>query len=144
MTAAAILPFELLELQTTAPEIEQAEADFIDALLDKFVMNVTALNNYLKCPLQFYYQNLIRIPSGKSEATEFGSAIHHALEKLFRKMQDGKKIHSRPKKKCYLILIGTCTDIVKILPKKHLKEEWNMDRKYCSIITTNTLIVGIQ
>ena len=54
-------------------------------------MNVTALNNYLKCPLQFYYQNLIRIPSGKSEATEFGSAIHYALEKLFKKMQDGKQ-----------------------------------------------------
>ena len=54
-------------------------------------MNVTALNNYLKCPLQFYYQNLIRIPGGKSEATEFGSAIHYALEKLFRKMQDGKQ-----------------------------------------------------
>lgn len=88
---AELLQFELLELQPTAPEIEQAEADFIDAILDKFVMNVTALNSYLKCPLQFYYQNLIRIPSGKSEATEFGSAIHHALEKLFRKMQDGKK-----------------------------------------------------
>ncbi len=94
---AELLQFELLELQPTAPEIEQAEADFIDTILDKFVMNVTALNSYLKCPLQFYYQNLIRIPSGKSEATEFGSAIHHALEKLFRKMQDGKQDKFPPK-----------------------------------------------
>ena len=54
-------------------------------------MNVTALNNYLKCPLEFYFKNLIRIPSPKNEATEFGSAVHYALEKLFRKMQDGKK-----------------------------------------------------
>ena len=89
--------FELLQFNAQAPEIEKAEADFITAILDKFVMNVTALNNYLKCPLQFYYQNLIRIPSGKSEATEFGSAIHYALEKLFRKMlaeprgQNGKQ-----------------------------------------------------
>ena len=50
-------------------------------------MNVTALNNYLKCPLQFYFQNLVRVPSGKSEATEFGSAVHYALEKLFSNMQ---------------------------------------------------------
>ena len=80
--------FELLQYSATAPEIEQLETDFIDALLSKFVMNVTALNNYLDCPLGFYYKNLIRIPTGKSEATEFGSAIHHALEKLFRNMQE--------------------------------------------------------
>ena len=86
-----ITNFELLQFNAQAPEIEQAEEDFITTLLDKFIMNVTALNNYLKCPLQFYYQNLIRIPSGKSEATEFGSAVHYALEKLFRKMQDGKQ-----------------------------------------------------
>ena len=91
LTEAQQIEFELLHFTAQAPEIEQAEEDFISALLDKFVMNVTALNSYLNCPLNFYYRNLIRIPSGKSEATEFGSAIHHALELLFRKMQDGKK-----------------------------------------------------
>ncbi|MFT3682139.1 MAG: PD-(D/E)XK nuclease family protein [Ferruginibacter sp.] len=83
--------FQLLQLSDQAPEIERAEDDFIDGLLAKFVMNVTALSNYLKCPLQFYYQSLIRIPSGRNEATEFGSAVHHALEKLFRKMQESGK-----------------------------------------------------
>ena len=34
---------------------------------------------------------MIRIPSPKNEATEFGSAVHYALEKLFRKMQEGGK-----------------------------------------------------
>lgn len=79
--------FGALEFTEMAPEIEKAEDNFINALVEKFSMNVTALNNYLKCPLEFYYKSLIRIPSGKSEATEFGSAIHHALEQLFRKMQ---------------------------------------------------------
>jgi DNA helicase-2/ATP-dependent DNA helicase PcrA len=91
LTEEQQMEFELLHFTAQAPEIEQAEEDFITAILDKFVMNVTALNAYLNCPLNFYYRNLIRIPSGKSEATEFGSAIHHALEQLFRKMQDGKK-----------------------------------------------------
>ncbi len=77
--------------EAEAPEIDKIEEEFIGHILDKFVMNVTALNNYLKCPLEFYFKNLIRIPSPKNEATEFGSAVHHALEKLFRKMQDGKK-----------------------------------------------------
>lgn len=91
LTVDEVAAFELLQFSNQAPEIEKPEADFVNAILDKFVMNVTALNNYLDCPLGFYYKNLIRIPTGKSEATEFGSAIHHALEKLFRKMQDGKK-----------------------------------------------------
>lgn len=74
-----------------APEIEKVEEEFIGRILDKFVMNVTALNNYLKCPLEFYFKNLIRIPSPKNEATEFGSSVHYALEKLFRKMADSGK-----------------------------------------------------
>jgi DNA helicase-2/ATP-dependent DNA helicase PcrA len=95
--AAEILEFEILQFNEQAPEIEKAGEDFIAGLLDKFEMNVTALNNYLNCPLGFYYKNLLRIPSGKSEATEFGSAVHYALEKLFRKMQDGKKDTFPPK-----------------------------------------------
>ncbi|WP_431213021.1 PD-(D/E)XK nuclease family protein [Puia sp. P3] len=74
-----------------APEIESAEEDFISRMLEKFVMNVTALNNYLKCPLEFYYRNLVRIPSPKNEATEFGSAIHFALQRLFEKMKEHVK-----------------------------------------------------
>ncbi len=83
----AALHFE----KTEAPEIDKIEEENISRILEKFVMNVTALNNYLKCPLEFYFKNLIRIPSPRNEATEFGSAVHYALEKLFRKMQDGGK-----------------------------------------------------
>jgi len=77
--------------QQFAPEIDHPEKDFINRLLENFAMNVTALSNYLDCPLRFYYTNLIRIPSSKNEATEFGSAIHYALEQLFRKMQDNNQ-----------------------------------------------------
>ncbi len=84
-----IADFSILHFSDTeAPEIEKIEEEWINRLLEKFVMNVTALNNYLKCPLEFYFKNLIRIPSPKNEATEFGSAVHYALEQLFRKMQD--------------------------------------------------------
>ena len=85
--------YTLLRLQSAPmPEIQQLENDFIVPKLEKFSMNVTALNNYLKCPLHFYYNSLIRVPSGKSEATTFGSAVHDALNKLFKKMQDGNNV----------------------------------------------------
>ena len=87
-----LMQFALLDFAETAmPEINKAEEDFITPLLDKFVMNVTALNNYLRCPLNFYFNNLIKVPSGKSEAAEFGSSVHYALQKLFDKMKENKE-----------------------------------------------------
>lgn len=88
LSADTLDTFRALQFMEQArPEISAAEEAFVAPLLDKFVMNVTALNNYLKCPLNFYFNNLVRVPSGKSEATEFGSAVHHALQKLFENMQ---------------------------------------------------------
>lgn len=75
-------------LRESRPFIEQGEQEMVQSLLDKFEMNATALNNYLKCPLQFYYQSLIRVPTGLSENTQFGSAIHFALEKLFERKKE--------------------------------------------------------
>jgi DNA helicase-2/ATP-dependent DNA helicase PcrA len=93
LTEAVKMQYKLLRLESTLkPAIAQLEADFIQPKLEKFAMNVTALNNYLKCPLHFYYNSLIRVPSGKSEATTFGSAIHDALNKLFVKMQNAGNV----------------------------------------------------
>jgi len=77
----------MLFQETAAPEIEKIEENFITEILDRFVMNVTALNNYLKCPLEFYFKTLIKIPSPKNEATEFGSSVHFAIQRLFEKMK---------------------------------------------------------
>ncbi|WP_207514764.1 ATP-dependent helicase [Longitalea luteola] len=89
MSDETLTDFQIVQFgETEAPEIGRIEDDFITALLDRFVMNVTALNNYLKCPLEFYFKNLLRIPSPKNEATEFGSAIHHALQRFFEKMKE--------------------------------------------------------
>lgn len=81
-----------------SPEIAQLDDDIITPILERFSMNVTALNSYLKCPLSFYYNNFIRIPSAKNESTEFGSAVHYALHMLFDGMQknDKKEFPSKP------------------------------------------------
>jgi DNA helicase-2/ATP-dependent DNA helicase PcrA len=87
--AEKLSEFQALQFsETAAPEIEKMEKDFVTRILEKFVMNVTALNNYLHCPLEFYFKNLIRIPSPKNEATEFGSSVHFAVQRLFEKMKE--------------------------------------------------------
>ncbi|MFM7672427.1 MAG: ATP-dependent helicase [Bacteroidota bacterium] len=73
------------------PVIDPAEQDWVDQQLRQFVMNVTALNNYLDCPLKFYYNNLIRVPSAKSEAAEFGTAVHEALKDFIQYMTEHDK-----------------------------------------------------
>lgn len=80
----------------TAPEIGKLEEATVSRLLQRFVMNVTALNNFLRCPLEFYFRNIIRIPAPRNEAAEFGSAVHYALELLFRKMQSAGETFPSP------------------------------------------------
>jgi DNA helicase II / ATP-dependent DNA helicase PcrA len=63
-------------------------------------MNVTALNNYLDCPLKFYYSSLVRVPSAKNESAQFGTAVHAALSDFINQMMNNEKIY--PDKK-YLL-----------------------------------------
>ncbi|MFD1256296.1 ATP-dependent helicase [Mucilaginibacter terrae] len=68
------------------PVVQLLDKNYINQLLQNYVLSVTHLNSYLDCPLKFYFQNLIRVPAGKSPAMAFGSAVHHALYKVFDKM----------------------------------------------------------
>jgi DNA helicase-2/ATP-dependent DNA helicase PcrA len=83
----------LLQFKEKArPEIQLVEDEYINQLLKKYTMSVTHLNNFLDCPLKFYYTNLIRVPAAKSESMAFGSAVHWALERLFVKMRERNNV----------------------------------------------------
>lgn len=75
------------------PVLQQMEKDFVNRQLEKFTMSVTALNNYLDCPLKFYYNNIIRVPSAKSEAAQFGTAVHEALSDFINHMMKNGKVY---------------------------------------------------
>lgn len=70
------------------PKVELLDKNYIDKLLQNYTLSVTHLNNYLDCPLRFYFQCLIRVPSGKSPSATFGQAVHWALNKAFRKLKE--------------------------------------------------------
>ena len=73
------------------PVLEKSEADYITTLVSKFTLNVTALNNYLECPLKFYYTNLIKVPSAVNEAAQFGTAVHAAMSDFINAMMQNNK-----------------------------------------------------
>ncbi|HEY2582580.1 MAG TPA: ATP-dependent DNA helicase [Mucilaginibacter sp.] len=74
--------------ETDQPKVELLDKNYIDLLLQNYTLSVTHLSNYLDCPLRFYFQCLIRVPSGKSPAATFGQAVHWALNKAFKGLKD--------------------------------------------------------
>lgn len=86
----ALLAFGAVVLQAHQQELPQELIDtaFVDTLLQKYSLSVTHLNTYLRCPLSFYFNTLLRVPAPMNAAMSFGSAVHYALEQLFRKMLD--------------------------------------------------------
>lgn len=74
------------------------EKNFLNDLFYQQGLSVTALNNYIKCPWKYFYNNLLRIPEALNKNLIFGTAIHNALKSFFDKFIKKEK----PSKK-YLI-----------------------------------------
>ncbi|HXH20313.1 MAG TPA: ATP-dependent DNA helicase [Chitinophagales bacterium] len=76
------------------PQLELAEEAAVRKALEDYSLSVTHLNEYLRCPVSFYFKYVLKVPTAKHESLAFGSAVHFALEQLFRKMQDNKRFPS--------------------------------------------------
>jgi len=80
------------EFQQTLMGYQYAKAqlidhDHIDRLLQSYSMSVTHLNKYLRCPLSFYFENILKVPKARSKSMGFGNAVHNALENYFNDIQ---------------------------------------------------------
>lgn len=69
--------------------------DFLAQLIHDFVLSPTALNSYLECPQRFFYDNILRVPKTKDFTQSYGTAVHKALELLFKKYKRDFKIPSK-------------------------------------------------
>ncbi len=67
--------------------IELANNQWIDRALQQIAISYTTLSKFLRCPLSFYYEQLLRVPFMKNDALAFGSAVHYALERFFKEMK---------------------------------------------------------
>jgi DNA helicase-2/ATP-dependent DNA helicase PcrA len=55
--------------------------------LEHFSLSVSAMNKYLRCPVAFYYEQVLCVPTAENDSLAFGTAVHYALEKMFQSMQ---------------------------------------------------------
>ena len=87
----ALLQAEALRmLEQEAPAIPVQDKALVDSLLEGFQLSVSAMNRYLRCPLSFYYEHVLRAPEVVSEAAYYGTAMHHALQRLFERMRTSR------------------------------------------------------
>jgi len=81
----ANLPQALLEqnnlilLRNQEVSVKLPAYDYLKKYLEGYTLSATHLNRYLSCPVAFYYENLLRVPTAKSEAGCIGTAVHDAL-----------------------------------------------------------------
>jgi DNA helicase II / ATP-dependent DNA helicase PcrA len=93
ISAEQMALFEPIDLVSDKPlQLAQAKEDFVNRQVASMEMNATALNNYLKCPLRFYFNNILRMPSGINENSNFGTAVHDALDYYFRDMLSNNNV----------------------------------------------------
>lgn len=82
LEAQATLLLESKPTEGVGPHDREA----VQALLEKFTLSITAMNKYLRCPLSFYYENVLRAPAVATEAAFYGVAMHNALRRGFEQM----------------------------------------------------------
>lgn len=57
--------------------------------------SVTHLNNYLKCPWEYFFVNLIRVPRAPTKHQMYGMAIHAALRIFFDAYKDERDLSKK-------------------------------------------------
>ena len=85
--ATLLSAYQTILSERKEPQIEPIQKAVVDELLVDFKLSISSLNAYLRCPLSFYYEKVLKVPSVTSEAAAYGLAIHHALMVLFEKMK---------------------------------------------------------
>ncbi len=66
-----------------------------DYMRDKFLttpLSVSALNNFIKSPLLYFFRNLVRLPQAQTKSLLFGNVIHGAFELYFNDVAQAKTV----------------------------------------------------
>jgi DNA helicase-2/ATP-dependent DNA helicase PcrA len=83
---AVLMAQEHLLLETILPTAPKLPAYQVRELLQQFRLSISSMNTYLRCPISFFYEYVLNVPTLMSEAATYGEAMHRALERLYADM----------------------------------------------------------
>ncbi len=58
-------------------------------------LTVTSLNNFLSCPWEYFFKNLVRLPKLPESHLSFGNAVHDALHRYFDSLREGRVVKKK-------------------------------------------------
>jgi DNA helicase II / ATP-dependent DNA helicase PcrA len=71
--------FDMIKAKQNSEYIEYAKRVLLENGL-----SVTALNHFMKCPNEFFYKSILKLPEAPSASSEKGSAMHEAMANVWR------------------------------------------------------------
>ncbi|NQT33308.1 MAG: ATP-dependent helicase, partial [Candidatus Omnitrophica bacterium] len=81
---------KLLEKTFTQDPFSDTE-EVLKDIVSNLSLNPTSLNNYIKCPRKFLYDNVLMLPGRKKQQLIFGNCAHKALEDVYAAYMKEKK-----------------------------------------------------
>ncbi len=82
-------PLYLRPRVNTGPSVTLRE--YLQKVFLEQGLTVTSLNNFLSCPWEYFFKNLVRLPKLPEPHLSFGNAVHDALRRYFDVVREGKK-----------------------------------------------------
>lgn len=74
-------------------KVQLIDDDLVDEVLNKYRLSVTGLNKYLRCPVTFYFEDIVRIPMARNKYLGFGKAIHHAFQYYYQDVSQNEQVN---------------------------------------------------
>jgi DNA helicase-2/ATP-dependent DNA helicase PcrA len=84
--------FNYYILLRKSKKVQLIDHDLIDLKLQGFVLSVTGLNKYLHCPMSFYFDQILQVPTARNASMGFGRAVHRALQLAIETYEKNKEV----------------------------------------------------
>jgi DNA helicase II / ATP-dependent DNA helicase PcrA len=78
----------------TRKEVPLTNKAFLQNQLLEQGLSVSALNNYLRCPWNYFFDNLIRVPRMQGGHQMYGLAVHDTLRLYFERYKDEEDLQT--------------------------------------------------
>jgi DNA helicase-2/ATP-dependent DNA helicase PcrA len=87
------------KLSEDLKKIDLSDEVKYNSFLENFRLSPTSFNSYIRCPVSFYYEKVLKIPAARTAVLGYGNAVHYALEiygkKYFKEgVLDEDQLHS--------------------------------------------------
>jgi DNA helicase-2/ATP-dependent DNA helicase PcrA len=79
---------QLVLTPTVSAPTDARNREYFNELFQHYGLSATALNNYLTCPWQYFYRNLVKLPTASNNNLVYGNSIHAALNDGFKHLAE--------------------------------------------------------